>query len=291
MSDIETEQQGCQKPPNAHWSKRAGYFLLFFMLESAIFAIIPLSSIVSITILLVIHACIIAALLAAAVLLRISKRGREYFQVFYAFFAAGAVVLLSSLFSGFLVELLGFSLATPSGIAVAKFSEAVLRVIPLLVLMMLIGANRESMYLNRGRIGIALVVGIIAFIVFPIIAYIPLANQVGIVDRLLSLSPWILLFVLSNGFMEELLFRGLLLKRFEPFLGANLSNLLAAIVFTLIHAQVTYTTNLILFLLLIAFPLSLAWGYLTQKTGSIWGAVLFHAAGDCLVVFGVFTSM
>lgn len=276
---------------NARWLKRVGHFLLFFVLESAIFAIVPLSSIVSITILLIVHVCIVAALLAAGVLLRISKRGREYFQVFYAFFAAGTVVLLSALFSGFLVDLLGFSLATPSGIAVAKFSEATLRVIPLLILMVLIGADRGSMYLNRGRIGIGLAIGAIAFIVFPMIAYIPLANQVGIVDRLLSLSPWILLFVLSNGFMEELLFRGLLLRRFESFLGANLSNLLTAIVFTLIHAQVTYTTDLIPFLLLIAFPLSLTWGYLTQKTSSIWGAVLFHAAGDCLIVFGVFTSM
>ena len=291
MSDVETEQESHQGPPNTRWPTRVGHFLLFFVIESAIFAIIPLSSIVSITILVIIHACIVAALLAAAVLSRARQSGREYFQVFYALFAAGTVVLLSTLFSGLLVDLLGFSPTTPSGIAVAKFSEAILRVIPLLILMVLIGANRESMYLNRGRIGIGLAIGTIAFIVFPIIAYIPLANQVGIVDRLLSLSPWILLFVLSNGFMEELLFRGLLLKRFESFLGANLSNLLTAVVFTLIHAQVTYTTDLILFLLLIAFPLSLTWGYLTQKTGSIWGAVLFHAAGDCLIVFGVFTSM
>ncbi|MFC2014808.1 lysostaphin resistance A-like protein [Chloroflexota bacterium] len=109
-------------------------------------------------------------------------------------------------------------------------------------------------------------------------------------NKLLSLSPWILLFVLSNGFMEELLFRGLFLKRYEPFLGKGLSNLLTAIVFTLMHTQVTYALQMFQFLL-IALTLSLVWGYLIQKTNSLWGAVLFHAAGDCLIIFVAYASM
>ncbi len=109
-------------------------------------------------------------------------------------------------------------------------------------------------------------------------------------NKLLSLSPWILLFVLSNGFMEELLFRGLFLKRYEPFLGKGLSNLLTAIVFTLMHTQVTYAAQMLQFLL-IALTLSLVWGYLIQKTDSLWGAVLFHAAGDCLIIFAAYASM
>ncbi|MBW1769026.1 MAG: hypothetical protein JRJ65_18515 [Deltaproteobacteria bacterium] len=35
----------------------------------------------------------------------------------------------------------------------------------------------------------------------------------------------------------------------------------------------------------------LAWGYLIQKTDSLWGAVLFHAAGDCMIIFSAFASM
>jgi membrane protease YdiL (CAAX protease family) len=37
--------------------------------------------------------------------------------------------------------------------------------------------------------------------------------------KLISLAPWIALFVLSNAFMEELLFRGLVLGRYEPLIG------------------------------------------------------------------------
>jgi len=36
--------------------------------------------------------------------------------------------------------------------------------------------------------------------------------------------------------------------------------------------------------------LSLIWGYLMQKTESIWGSALFHAAGDCLIVFAIFAQ-
>jgi membrane protease YdiL (CAAX protease family) len=73
-------------------------------------------------------------------------------------------------------------------------------------------------------------------------------------------------------------------------LGKGLSKLLAASVFTLVHVQVTYTTDLVQFLLIL-FPLSLIWGNLMQKTDSLWGSVLFHAGADCMIIFGIFASM
>ena len=291
MSNAEMEQQSHRNRLHSQWPKRGAYFVLFFVLESSVFAIIPLSMIMPIALLLGIHSCIIVVLLIAAVFSRMNARGRSYFPVVSALFAAGTAVLLSALFSGNLVDLLGFSMATPSGIAVAKFSEGVLRVTSLLILMVLAGADRQSLYLNKGRLGIGLAIGLIAWIVFPIVAYLPLASQEGVLDTLSSLSPWILLFVLSNGFMEELLYRGLFLRRFEPFLGQRLSILLTALVFTLIHTQVTYAADMFVFLVLIVFPLALIWAYMIQKTGSIWGAVVFHAAGDCLVIFGAFAAM
>ncbi len=105
-------------------------------------------------------------------------------------------------------------------------------------------------------------------------------------SKLISLAPWILTFVLANGFAEELLFRGLFLKRYQRFLGKGWSNLLAAAAFTLLHLQVTYVSELAVFLLVL-FPLALVWGWLMQKTGSLWGFALFHAGADCLVIFGI----
>lgn len=109
-------------------------------------------------------------------------------------------------------------------------------------------------------------------------------------STLLSLAPWILIFVLANGFMEELLYRGLFLKWYEPFLGKGMSNLLTAIVFTLLHVPVTYVPDVVQFLSIL-FPLALIWGYLMQKTDSLWGSALFHAGADCVIVFGIYASM
>jgi membrane protease YdiL (CAAX protease family) len=204
---------------------------------------------------------------------------------------AGAAVLTSGLLSGNLLRLLGQTITTPQGIAVAKFSEGVLQVIPVLVLMPVGGFGWHSMYLKAGKVRFWLPIAIAALVVFPALAYFSLSsNQTGVLDKLLSLWPWILLFVLSNGFMEELLYRGIFLKRYETFLGEGLSVILTAIVFAIMHTQVTYAAQMIQFLVIV-LVLSLIWGILIQKTDSLWGAVLFHAAGDCLIIFAAFASM
>ena len=277
-------------PDQPGWLKKGGFFLLFSVVGAMVFAIIPLSPYLSKNTLLYFHTGLTATLLVVALFLKRSERGKRYWPVFYVFFVAGAAVLLSGLLADDLLSSFGLTVTTPQGIAAAKFAESILRVVPILALMPIMGFGRRSMYLNKGRIGIWLAVGIAAFIIFPLIAYFPLASQEGVLNKLLSLSPWILLFVLSNAFMEELLFRGLFLKMYTPFLGKGLSNLLTAIVFTLIHTQVTYAPQMLQFLLIV-LTLSLVWGYLIQKTDSLWGAVLFHAAGDCLIIFAAFASM
>jgi membrane protease YdiL (CAAX protease family) len=273
------------------WLKKGSVFLLFFIVESLVFAIITLSPYLPQTALLGFHAGLTVVLLIIALFLRRSGKGKPFWPVFYAFFVAGAAVLTSGLFSGDLLRLFKETAATPQGIALAKFSESILRVIPILVLMPAMGFDWRSMYLAAGKVRFWLPIAIAAMVVFPALAYFPLSSsQPGVLDKLLPLWPWILLFVLSNGFMEELLYRGVFLKRYEPFLGKGLSIFLTAIVFALMHTQVTYAAQMIQFLVIV-LVLSLIWGILIQKTDSLWGAVLFHAAGDCLIIFGAYASM
>ena len=273
------------------WLKKSGAFLLFFIMESTVFAIITLSPYMSKTVLLGFHTGLTATLLIIALFLKRSESGRPYWPVFYVFFVAAVAVLISSLFSDNLMRLFKQTVTTPQGIATAKFSESILRVIPILVLMPLMGFDWRSMYLKKGKVRLWLPIAIASFIAFPVLAYFAVnSNQAGVLEKLLPLWPWILLFVLSNGFMEELLYRGLFLQKYEPFLGKGLSNILTAIVFAIMHTQVTYASEMILFLTIV-LVLSLIWGALIQKSDSLWGAVLFHAAGDCLVIFGAYASM
>ena len=283
MNNISISQPG--------WLKKGSVFLLFFIVETMVFAVITLSPYLPQTALLGFHAGLTAVLLIIALFLRRSGKGKPYWPVFYAFFVAGAAVLTSGLFSSDLLRLFKQTVATPQGIALAKFSESILRVIPILVLMPIMGFDWRSMYLAAGKVRFWLPIAIAAFVVSPALAYFPLSSsQAGVLDKLLPLWPWILLFVLSNGFMEELLYRAVFLKRYEPFLGKGLSIILTAIVFALMHTQVTYAAQMIQFLVIV-LVLSLIWGILIQKTDSLWGAVLFHAAGDCLIIFGAYASM
>ena len=109
-------------------------------------------------------------------------------------------------------------------------------------------------------------------------------------ERILSLMPIVVAFVLLNGFKEELLNRGIFLKKFAAFLGAWPSNILTAIVFTATHIGVEYTPVLLVFLG-ITFLLALAWGYVMQKTDSIIGSALFHGTMDITIILGIFSYL
>jgi membrane protease YdiL (CAAX protease family) len=278
-------------PRSTDLLKKSAFFLMFFILETLVFAIITFSPYLSGNSLLYFHIFLTTALLVLAMLLRRVEKGKPYWPVFYVFFVAGVAILISTLFSDDLLSWFEQTVTTPQGIAMAKFSESILRVIPILVLMPLMGFSWHSIYLKAGKVRLWLPIAIAAWIVFPTFAYFSLSSsQSGVFEELLPLWPWILLFVLSNGFMEELLYRGIFLKQYEPFLGKGLSIILTAVVFALMHTQVTYAEQMIQFLLIV-LALSLVWGILIQKSDSLWGAVLFHAAADCLIIFGAFASM
>ena len=95
-----------------------------------------------------------------------------------------------------------------------------------------------DVFKERAGFHIWLPIAIAAMIIFPLFAFFSINNsQSGVLEKLLPLWPWILVFVLSNGFMEELLFRGLFLQKLEPFLGKGKSNILTAIIFAIMHTQ------------------------------------------------------
>jgi membrane protease YdiL (CAAX protease family) len=96
-----------------------------------------------------------------------------------------------------------------------------------------------------------------------------------------------LIFVLANAAQEEILFRGLFLRKLQPFFGRFLSNLLIVFVFTALHQGADYASNGFIFLTAVVL-VGLAWGYLMQKTDSIWGSILFHAGMDIPIMLGIF---
>ncbi len=210
--------------------------------------------------------------------------------VFYAYFAAVVAVSLGFLFGDWGLRLFGLTTRTPAGIAVAKCSEASVIVIALLMTVRLSGEKFATLYLRKGRFLFGLGVGAIAAVVCVLLAL----QQPGIrslgASRVLSFTPWILLFIMSNAFMEELLFRGLFLGRYEVLIGGWPAILSTALVFTLAHMQVRYAPDVIVFMIVL-LGLSIVWGWLMRKTNSLWGSMVFHAGADLLIILPIFNEL
>jgi len=225
-----------------------------------------------------------------AALVRWRQRFIEYWPAFSSYMVASTALLLMWLFDDSPGRWLGFDPKGPPGRAVVKVTDAVILLLVVIVLGKLLRIDFDSIYLRKRRPGLGLAIGLMGFAAMVLFALVA-AHGMEISSRqILGWAPWILSFVFANGFFEELLFRGLFLKKFEPFLGAPLSNVLTAFVFAVGHAGVTYTADIVVFLA-ITFVFALIWGYLMQKTGSLWGSALFHAGADTLLMIGIFAGV
>ena len=236
---------------------------------------------------------LISLLLITTLLIRKIKSLQRFAQVSKGLLIMSVAVALDYIISVYLLQELGVNINTPSGFTLQKLNECVVVVSVIVSLTLLSGDSLGSLYLQGGRLKLGILIGIIAFVVTAL-GSIPVAPMFGArgltSSRIIKWLPWILIFIFSNALMEEVLSRGLFLRKLEPFFGKFISNLLVALVFTTLHIGVTYPANQLLFLAILT-PVALAWGYVMQKTDSIWGSVLFHAGMDIPIIIGIFSSL
>ncbi|MEO1037350.1 MAG: CPBP family intramembrane glutamic endopeptidase [Pseudomonadota bacterium] len=227
--------------------------------------------------------------LAAALLLRRNERLRQFWTLAFAFFIAASAILAMSVLGHGAMQVFAVSVDNPPGIATAKFIESCIAIATILVLLKLSRQKLSSAYWQAGRLKQGLTLGVVLFAGFVVLGILRLAGQDYSLARLLPLIPWILIFVFANGAMEELLFRGIFLKRCEPYFGTNGSNVLTAIVFSVAHMQVTYTADVPVFLVIVFF-LGLGLGHVMQRTDSLIAPVLFHAGADIPFMVDIFAN-
>jgi membrane protease YdiL (CAAX protease family) len=232
-------------------------------------------------------------LLVAALLAHRSTSLRAYWPLLFAFFIACLVISLDLYTSYWVLNTIRADFNTSAGDALMKAKTGVLIVGTILLFTRASGASMGSIYFQKGNLRQGLMIGFIAFGAAAI-ASVPLArfmfggNNLTLA-RILPWIPWLLIFVLANAANEELLFRGLFLRKLEPFFGPWTSNILIAILFTLYHSGVRYTPDLLMFLASLP-PLALAWGHIMRKTDSLWGSVLFHAGMDLPIILGLWSN-
>ena len=236
------------------------------------------------------------AFLCAALIVRRSERFNKYWLILFAFFAALTAISIDRYLSisKLILPVLNVDGNSPAGWGIEKLESSLLSIVIVLVLNRLAGQSVESLYIRRGNLQLSLSVGFIAIAVM-IATVIPVTETYFKGDnltwaRILPWTPWVLIFVLANASNEELLFRGLFIGKMEPFFGKFATNILTTIPFVLMHSFTSYSTDQIIFLAFQTLPVSLIWCWLMQKSNSIWGSILFHAAMDIPIVVGIFST-
>ena len=249
------------------------------------------------------YGAVVAALLLAVALLARRSSAVALSSVAFAFFVFAVVQVLNNsvpLYLGTTIlhrppvngDPLG---STVSATICVQLLETALAAVPILVLVRWWGENLSDLYLRVGRIGWWLLVSAGVFVacylatatgmtqhLFPVRSVLPL-------ERFLALTPALLVLCLSNGFQEELLFRGLFLKRYQNIFRPSTANLLQATVFAIAHAGVVYTPIAFVFLFVVAFPLGLLAGHLMRKTRGMLTPVILHAGLDIPIYFAFLT--
>jgi membrane protease YdiL (CAAX protease family) len=284
-----------QRP--GEWGRRAGFFLLFLLLGLLLFVVfnhirltLP-KSIDGIG-----RVIMILSFLALALLARRSRRFEKYWPILFSCFIAALATAVDYYLPSRdgLLQILHISITTPAGIALDKLDSSLILIVTIILLTKVSGADLGSIYLRKGNLRLGLIIGLTAFVVAAAGA-IPVSELFFggkdlTLEKVLPWTPWILIFVLGNAFNEELLFRGLFLQKYGPFTGRFSANLVIAIPFALHHTGVSYTPDVWMFLAIL-LPLALAWGFVMQKTDSVWGSILFHAGTDIPIVLGIFSSL
>jgi membrane protease YdiL (CAAX protease family) len=236
---------------------------------------------------------LIALLLVAVGLVRKSARYSQYLSILIGLLILAIAVSLDWIFGRYLMDSLGIDGNSPASFTLLKLNEGFIVVCMVIFFTRMAGGSLGSIYIQKGNLKLGLMIGVIALLVC-IAGSIPMTGLMfkpGDLSwtKILSWIPWLLISVLANAAQEELLFRGLFLRKLQPFLGKFLSNLLIVLVFTLLHKGVTYSSNDYIFLAIL-IPLGLAWGYIMQKTDSVWGSILFHAGTDIPIFLGIFSN-
>ncbi len=235
--------------------------------------------------------------LVLAVVLYRSEQLKLYWRIAFALFIAAFANWLNWTLGNWLPRFVGPLTTTAQELTIDKLSQCIPVVLAIIVLTRLVGDDLGSIFLKRGDLKEGLRFGSISFGIFAVIFAVIAVLQAnapasrGMTASGVSLNvivaalPWMLVWAFANSLMEELWFRGIFLKKLNPFLGATATCVVTALVFSLPHAGATYISPVeTIGFALIVFGLGLVNARVMLKTDSIIGSLLFHAGYDLLVI-------
>ena len=265
-------------------NRTTSFFIAFLVILAVFLLNMTLAPKISGSILLITRISLAAFFGAAILWFRIRKQPNAR-RISFALMVVNLAFFIVSFFTP---EIWGLNLETPRGIAFAKLSDAAIISMVLIIFFLLGGYRPKDIYLAKGRLFNGFLIGLLSFV---FMGYMAINNPEHpmATEFLVKNIAWILIFVLSNGFMEELLFRGIFLRQLGNFMKPVWAVVLTSVVFAAAHLQVTYTPD-VLFFVGITLILGLIWGLLMHYTKSIIASMLFHAGADLLIILPIYAS-
>lgn len=226
---------------------------------------------------------VIGSSLVASIALRRSPRLQNYWRLAFAYFLASSALFISEYTGDWALLAVGRGLDSLEGFAALKLGEDAAIIGTIVVIAWLTRDDLAELYLCKGDTRLGLAIGLSSFVVLSLLGIAASTAQGIAPGALVGMLPAFVLIIVADGFMEELLFRGLFLRRMARVIGDSRANVVTAAVFALSHLQVEFTPNLPMFLVVV-FGLGLLWGWIMQRTGSIIAPALFHAGADMLII-------
>ncbi len=279
----------------AEWAERIGLAVLFVGLGALIIIVFsPLRPLLGKTPDYLGRIGLVAVLIAAVIWARRSQHYEKFASVLLGLLILAVAVSMDRFFSIYLAVYLNVSDKIASGWAILKLNEAFIVIATVVVLTRLSGGSLGSIYIQKGKLKQGLLIGLITFCLCAAgatgMAYFLFKGQDLTPARIWGWLPWLLIFVLANAAQEEILFRGLFLRKLQPFFGNFISVCLIALVFSALHLGTGYMSSQIFFTVGLVL-LALVWGTIMQKTDSVWGSILFHAGTDIPIMLGIFSTL
>ncbi|MGD9397149.1 MAG: CPBP family intramembrane metalloprotease [Candidatus Thorarchaeota archaeon] len=236
-------------------------------------------------------AVVVILFIPTFILFRLEGTWNKYWKLSFSFWISSVGMLLAWFFGRWYQLIPGLSTSTVPGVAVAKVSEVLPIISAILVGMYLVDKDFSSIYLRGGDLRKSIKLGLIAS--FAALIPFVLVGGLGLTvtpSTILAWIPWMCVFAASNAFMEELMIRGIFLRKYESIFGERQSLLLTSIIFAIFHQAIIGYTDFISFSVFMGmtFFLGLIWGYVIQKSDNIWGAVFAHTIADIFFVLAVF---
>ena len=226
-----------------------------------------------------------------------SERTRPYLPLLLSLFGVSLGFAFAYLADNSSLAGLGGSWSTPKG---AAFNKILTEVIPVSAAIFLSAwlsrRSLESLGLRGGKAWQSLGLGLLTTV--PLVALFAIDPSGGRdavlrtpVAVLGSWLPWIVLFSIANGCMEELWFRGLWLDGFKPVLGLPAAIHVTSLAFALLHVIVYLPDVATVAVLTPAWLfMGYAYGLIVRRTGSLWGPVLAHTLADVIFLLAAFSA-